>query len=101
MKSKTLTRADLTAAINKEIGLSRTESSAIVEAIIDEIADTLSRGEPVRLSSFGTFTIRDKKERFGRNPKTGEAARISPRRVLSFKASPVLKELVDRGNKGQ
>jgi len=100
MKSKTLTRADLTAAINKEIGLSRAESSAIVEAIIDEIADTLSKGEPVRLSSFGTFTIRDKKERLGRNPKTGEAARISPRRVLSFKASPVLKELVDRGNKG-
>jgi len=100
MKSKTLTRADLTATINKEIGLSRAESSAIVEAIIDEIADTLSKGEPVRLSSFGTFTIRDKKERLGRNPKTGEAARISPRRVLSFKASPVLKELVDRGNKG-
>ena len=91
---KTLTRADLAEAVYRRVGLSRTESSEMVEMILKEISDALVEGEPVKLSSFATFQVRQKNERIGRNPKTGEEVPISPRRVLSFRASNVLKDHV-------
>lgn len=95
MSAGTVTRADLAEAVYREIGLSRTESSELVESVIDHISDALLRGETVKLAGFGTFSLRDKKERIGRNPKTGEAVPITPRRVLVFKASQVMRERVD------
>ncbi len=95
MSAGTVTRADLAEAVYREIGLSRTESSGLVESVIDHISAALLRGESVKLAGFGTFSLRDKKERIGRNPKTGEAVPITPRRVLVFKASQVMRERVD------
>ena len=92
----TVTRADLTEAVYQEVGLSRNESAQLVESILEEIASTLSTGESVKVSSFGTFSVRDKAERIGRNPKTGEEVPISPRRVLVFRASHVLKDRINR-----
>ncbi|MAR57017.1 MAG: integration host factor subunit alpha [Rickettsiales bacterium] len=94
--SKTLTRADLSNAVYREIGLSLTESTELVDAVIDEIGDALESGESVKLSTFGTFKLRSKKERVGRNPKTGIEVPISPRTVLSFTASNILKEKVNK-----
>ncbi|MEL6435294.1 MAG: integration host factor subunit alpha [Pseudomonadota bacterium] len=99
MGEKTVTRSDLAEAVYREVGLSRTESSALVEMIIDEICDAIARGETVKLSSFATFQVRDKNERIGRNPKTGEEVPISSRRVVTFKASNVLKQRVIDGYK--
>ena len=93
---KTLTRADLATTIYREVGLSSTESSAIVDAVIDEICNALEAGETVKLSSFGTFTLRSKKQRVGRNPKTGVEVPITPRTVLSFNASNLLKAKVNQ-----
>ena len=93
--TQTVTRQDLAEAVYREIGLSRTESSALVESVIDYIGDTLEKGEHVKLAGFGTFSLRDKKQRIGRNPKTGEEVPITPRRVLVFKPSQVLRERVD------
>lgn len=95
MSASTVTRADLAEAVYREIGLSRTESSDLVESVIDHISEALLRGETVKLAGFGTFSLRDKKQRIGRNPKTGEAVPITPRRVLVFKASQVMRERVD------
>ncbi|MCC5997393.1 MAG: integration host factor subunit alpha [Oceanicaulis sp.] len=95
MGSKTLTRADLADAVHREVGLSRQESAQLVEAVLDLISDTLVAGESVKLSSFGSFVLRDKNGRVGRNPKTGEEVPIDPRRVLVFKPSQVLKDRVD------
>lgn len=95
MSTGTVTRADLAEALYKEIGLSRTESAALVESVIDHIIDALIRGESVKIAGFGTFTLRDKKERIGRNPKTGEEVPITSRRVLTFKPSQVMRERVD------
>jgi len=92
----TVTRADLTEAVYQEVGLSRNESAQLVESILEEIASTLSTGESVKVSSFGTFSVRDKAERIGRNPKTGEEVPISPRRVLVFRASQVLKDRINQ-----
>jgi integration host factor subunit alpha len=94
---KTVTRADLCEAVYKRVGLSRTESAALVETVLGQITDSIARGEPVKLSSFGTFTVRPKGRRIGRNPKTGEEVPISPRRVLVFKASNVLKQKINKG----
>ncbi|MCI5077096.1 integration host factor subunit alpha [Oricola sp.] len=94
MGDKTLTRADLAEAVYRNVGLSRSESAALVEMIIDEICDAVVRGETVKLSSFATFQVRSKAERIGRNPKTGEEVPISPRRVMTFKASNVLKQKI-------
>tara|TARA_R110000751_G_scaffold271365_3_gene371481 strand:- start:78539 stop:78856 length:318 start_codon:yes stop_codon:yes gene_type:complete len=94
MGDKTITRADLAEAVFRKVGLSRTESASLVEMVIDEICNAIVQGESVKLSSFATFQIRDKNERIGRNPKTGEEVPISPRRVMTFKASNVLKERV-------
>ncbi|MFC4723870.1 integration host factor subunit alpha [Glycocaulis abyssi] len=95
MTGKTLTRADLADAIHRDVGVSRQESAQLVEAVLDMISDTLVKGETVKLSSFGSFQLRDKNGRVGRNPKTGEEVPIDPRRVLVFKPSQVLKERID------
>ena len=95
MSTGTVTRTDLAEALYKEIGLSRTESAALVESVIDHMIEALIRGETVKLAGFGTFTLRDKNERIGRNPKTGEEVPITSRRVLTFKPSQVMRERVD------
>ncbi len=98
MASKTLTRADLCEAVYQKVGLSRTESSALVESVLDEICESVVDGDSVKLSSFGSFLVRSKNERIGRNPKTGEEVPISPRRVMVFKPSNVLKQAVIKGH---
>ena len=95
MGGKTVTRADLCEAVYKRVGLSRTESAALVETVLEEISESLVRGENVKLSSFGSFVVREKNERIGRNPKTGEEVPISPRRVMVFKPSNVLKQKIN------
>lgn len=92
MAGQTLTRADLCEAVCSEIGLSRVDASELVESILEEISDALVRGEPVKISSFGSFLVREKAERWGRNPKTGEEARIAPRNVLVFRPSNILRD---------
>ncbi len=92
---KTLTRADLAEAVVRKVGLPRNESQELVELVLNEISDSLARGEQVKLSSFGSFGIRQKGERIGRNPKTGKEVPITPRRVLVFRASHVLKNRVN------
>ena len=92
---ETLTRADLTESVYRNIGLSRNESSELVEAVLEEVCACLEKGEEVKLSSFGTFTVQSKTERVGRNPKTLVEAIITPRRVLSFRPSHILKDRVD------
>lgn len=94
MSDRTVTRADLAEAVFRKIGLSRTESAYLVESILEEICATIARGESVKISSFGSFLVRDKNERIGRNPKTGEEVPISPRRVTVFKPSNVMKERI-------
>ena len=95
MAGRTVTRADLSEAVYQKLGLSRTESSALVELVLAEICDELARGESVKLSSFGSFLVRSKGERVGRNPKTGVEVAIEPRRVLVFKPSNVLKARIN------
>ena len=90
----TLTRADLSEALHRQIGLSRTDSAKIVEQILAEMCEALSRGENVKISGFGTFVLRDKGERIGRNPKTGIEVPIAPRRVLTFRASQMMRERI-------
>jgi integration host factor subunit alpha len=94
---KTLTRADLAEAVFQKVGLPRNESSELVESVIREMIACLERGENVKLSSFGSFGVRDKRERVGRNPKTGEVVPITPRRVLVFRASNIMKERINAG----
>jgi integration host factor subunit alpha len=109
MADRTVTRADLCEAVYQMVGLSRTESADLVESVLNEISGCIIRGEAVKLSSFGSFVVRNKGERVGRNPKTGEAVPISPRRVMVFKPSNVLKQRIneallngaDRGGKQQ
>ncbi|MSO89322.1 MAG: integration host factor subunit alpha [Rhodospirillaceae bacterium] len=96
MAAKTLTRAELSEAVYQEVGLSRNESADLVETVLKEISDALAQGEAVKISSFGTFSIRQKGKRIGRNPKTGEEVPILPRRVLVFRASHVLKSRINR-----
>jgi integration host factor subunit alpha len=96
---KTLTRADLGEAVYQEVGLSRNESTQMVEAVLEEISGALESGEGVKISSFGSFIIRQKRERTGRNPKTGQEVPISPRKVLIFRASNILKDRINgKGN---
>lgn len=92
--SGTMTRADLADTINRKVGLSRADSAEMVETIIDHMCDALSRGENVKLSGFGSFVLRDKKERMGRNPKTGVEVPITSRRVLTFRASNAVRERI-------
>jgi integration host factor subunit alpha len=91
MAGKTLTRADLSEAVYQKLGLSRTESAQLVETVLQEISDCILRGENVKLSSFGSFIVRQKGLRVGRNPKTGVEVPIEPRRVMVFKPSNVMK----------
>lgn len=95
MSEKTLTRADLTEAVYEEVGLSRNESADLVEAVLGEISDCLVDGENVKISSFGSFLVRQKNGRMGRNPKTGEEVPIDPRRVLVFRPSQVMKDRIN------
>jgi integration host factor subunit alpha len=95
MAGHTVTRAQLSEAVYQEVGLSRNESAELVETVLNEIADALTRGEMVKISSFGSFSVRQKGKRIGRNPKTGEEVPISPRRVLVFRASHVLKDQIN------
>src|ERR1700742_3439740 len=95
MKGETLTRADICEAVHVEVGLSRQECSALVERTLELIAEALERGETVKLSGFGVFQVRETRPRMGRNPKPGEPAAIDPRRVISFRASQVMKARVD------
>ena len=90
----TLTRADLAESLNRHVGLSRAEAAALVESILDHMSVALERGENVKISSFGTFVLRDKTQRMGRNPKTGVEVPIQPRRVLTFRASQTMRDRV-------
>jgi len=101
MGAKTLTRVDLCEAVYQKVGLSRAESADLVEMVIDTIFDTVASGESVKLSSFGSFLVREKSERIGRNPKTGEEVPITPRTVMVFKSSNLLKKAVLEGNKAR
>lgn len=95
MGGKTLTRADLAEAVYQRVGLPRNESADLVEIVLNEISGSLEKGESVKLSSFGSFGIREKGERVGRNPKTGEEVPITPRRVLVFRASNIMKARIN------
>lgn len=97
----TITRAHLSEAVYQEVGLSRNESAELVESVLLEIGDSLSKGDTVKLSSFGSFSVRQKGGRMGRNPKTGEEVPIKPRRVLVFRPSHVLKELINSALSGK
>lgn len=100
MKGQTLTRADLTEAVHDEVGLTRQDCASLVERTLGLMAEALERGATVKLSGFGVFQVRAKRERVGRNPKTGEAAAIDPRRVIGFRASQVMKARIDRALAG-
>ena len=95
MTGQTLTRAQLAEAVYRQVGLSRNESAELVESVIAEISRALARGDVVKISSFGSFAVRQKGQRVGRNPKTGEEVPISPRRVLVFRASHTLKHQIN------
>lgn len=99
MAGKTLTRMDLAEAVHREVGLSRNDSAELVETVLRMISDALVLGESVKISSFGTFSTREKSARVGRNPKTGEEVPIHPRRVLTFRSSHLMKERVAAGNR--
>jgi integration host factor subunit alpha len=95
MAGKSITRLDLSDAVYRTVGLSRAESASLVELVLEEVTNCLERGETVKLSSFGSFVVRHKRQRMGRHPKTGKEAVISPRRVLVFKPSDVLKRRIN------
>ena len=95
MNDRTITRAQLSEAVYREVGLSRNESAELLEAVLRQISDTLARGETVKISSFGSFSVRQKDRRIGRNPKTGEEVPILPRKVLVFRPSQVLKSRIN------
>jgi integration host factor subunit alpha len=95
MAENTITRAHLSEAVYQEVGLSRNESADLVESVLNEVAESLAKGETVKISSFGSFSVRQKGQRVGRNPKTGEEVPIQPRRVLVFRASNVLKNRIN------
>ena len=97
MTSQTVTRADLAEAVYEEVGLSRNESADLVDTVLEEISRELVMGGQVKISSFGSFSVREKGERIGRNPKTGVEVPILPRKVLTFKASHVLKDKINKG----
>ena len=90
----TLTRADLAEALHHQVGLSRADSSSLVEQILSHMCGALAKGENVKISGFGTFVLRDKGERVGRNPKTGIEVPIAPRRVLTFRASQMMRDRI-------
>ncbi len=101
MADKTVTRADLSEAVYQEVGLSRNESADLVESVLQEVSDALTRGDAVKISSFGSFSVRQKGQRVGRNPKTGEEVAILPRKVLVFRPSHVLKNRINGALSGR
>ena len=101
MSETTVTRADLSEAVYQEVGLSRNDSATLVETVLNEIVEALTRNETVKLSSFGSFSVRQKGKRVGRNPKTGEEVPITPRRVVTFRPSQMLREFVEKGGRGR
>jgi integration host factor subunit alpha len=94
MSNRTITRAQLAEAVYQEVGLSRNESAELLEAVLGRVSDALAQGETVKISSFGSFSVRQKGQRIGRNPKTGEEVPILPRKVLVFRPSQVLKDRI-------
>jgi len=101
MSGKTVTRADLGEAVYQEVGLSRNESADLLENVLEYMAEALINGESVKVSSFGSFSVRQKGQRIGRNPKTGEEVPILPRKVLVFRPSQVLKSRINEGSASQ
>jgi len=99
MAEKTLTRMDLADAVHSQVGLSRNESADLVETVLGHVSDAVVAGQTVKISSFGTFSVREKAARVGRNPKTGQEVPIHPRRVLTFRPSHLMKDRVASGNK--
>jgi integration host factor subunit alpha len=97
MAQRTITRADLAEAVYEEVGLSRNETADLVEQVIDSVVEALAKGDSVKISSFASLNVRQKSQRIGRNPKTGEEVAIEPRKVVAFKASQQLKEKVRKG----
>lgn len=97
MSDRTITRADLAESVYEQVGLSRNESADLVEQILDEMMNALTVSDNVKISSFGSFSVRQKGERVGRNPKTGVEVPILPRKVLVFRASHVLKDRINTG----
>ena len=95
MADRTVTRAHLAESVYQEVGLSRGESAELVESVLEQISSILSNGEKVKISSFGSFNVRMKGERIGRNPKTGEEVTITPRRVVVFRPSHILKHHIN------
>ncbi len=95
LNGKTLTRADLAEAVFEKVGLPRNEAAELVESVLKQIVYALERGEAIKLSSFGSFGLRQKSERVGRNPKTGEVVPITPRQVIVFKASNIMKDRIN------
>lgn len=100
MAGRTVTRADLTEALHNELGLSRHDCALLVERTLELVVDAMTRGETVKLSGFGVFQVRSKRQRMGRNPKSGAPATIDPRRVIGFRASQVIKARIDRALTG-
>ncbi len=98
MAGQTITRSQLSEAVYQEVGLSRNESAELLESVLNKISDTLAAGDSVKISSFGSFTVRSKGQRIGRNPKTGEEVPILPRRVLVFRPSQVLKSRISQSD---
>ena len=94
----TLTRADLAEAVHQQVGLSRADSAAMIERILESMTEALEKGQNVKISGFGSFILRDKNERIGRNPKTGVEVPIAPRRVLTFRASQLLRDKIARAD---
>ncbi len=101
MSGKTVTRAQLSEAVYHEVGLSRNESSDLLESVLSYMSDALAQGETIKISSFGSFSVREKGPRIGRNPKTGEEVPIQSRKVLVFRPSQVLKSRINAGNRAQ
>ena len=100
MVDSTVTRAQLSEAVYNEVGLSRNESADLVESVLNEVGEALTRGEAVKISSFGSFSVRQKGERIGRNPKTGDEVPILPRKVLVFRPSHILKNRINQSLTG-
>ncbi len=98
MAGRTVTRSQLCEAVYREVGVSKNESEELIKSILNRISDALADGDAVKISSFGSFTIRHKAERVGRNPKTGEVVPVSARRVIAFRPSQVLKSRINPSN---
>jgi integration host factor subunit alpha len=98
---KTVTRADLVEALAKRANMQRADANRLLTRMLEMMQDSLVGGETVKLSRFGNFNVRAKRQRIGRNPKTGEEVPITPRRVVTFRPSQMLREFVEKGGRGR